>query len=110
MKWQQPILTTSVLASAELTRWRFVGFDGAPCAAGAKAVGVAECDTGAGNLAPVNALGVILVEAGAAVAAGAEVEADASGRAITLAEGRGNGTAMDAATAAGEVIRILRGI
>jgi hypothetical protein len=42
------------------------------------------------------------------VAQGAGVESDASGRAITLAAGVQAGRAVDAATAAGQIIRIDR--
>lgn len=110
MKSQQVILITSVVAAVELTRRRFVGFDGNVCANGAKALAVVEADTAAGNVAPANVLGVILVEAGAAISAGAEVQSDASGKAITKAAGVSNGIAWDVATAAGDVIRIVRGI
>lgn len=55
-------------------------------------------------------MGVILVEAGAAIAAGAEVESDANGKAITKAAGVANGIAWDAAAAAGDLIRVIRGI
>ncbi len=110
MKAQQVILVASVLAAANLTRQRFVGFDGNVCAAGAKALGVVEADTDANNMAPANLLGVILVEAGAAIAAGADVQSDATGRAITKAAGAANGIAWDAATGAGDLIRIVRGI
>lgn len=110
MKTQQPILTTSVITPLGLTQRRFVGFDGNPCAVGVKALGVAEADTDPDGVAPVTVLGAILVEAGAAIAAGAEVQADATGRAITKAAGVGNGYAWDAATAAGDLIRIVRGI
>lgn len=110
MKGQNVVLTMSVLALAALTRQRFIGLDGNPCAAGAKALAVAEYSSDAGNMAPGNVLGVILVEAGAAVAAGAEVQSDASGKAITKAAGIGNGFALDAATADGDIIRIVRGI
>lgn len=110
MKPQQVILTASVIALANLTARRFVGFDGGVCAAGAKALGVVEVDTDADNVAPANVLGIVLVEAGAAIAAEADVESDADGRAITKTTGAANGTALDAATAAGEMIRIVRGI
>ena len=109
MKTQQVLLTTSLLAAAALSARRFAGFDGNPCAAGVKPLGVTELDTDAGNMAPVNVMGIVLVEAGAAVAQGAEVQADATSRAITKAAGVSAGTALDAATAAGEIIRILRG-
>ncbi len=110
MKTQQILLTTSVLALADLTQHRFVGFDGNVCAAGVKALGVIAVDTEADNMAPADVTGIILVEAGAAIAAGAEVEADASGCAIAKTTGVGNGYAWDTATAAGDVIRIVRGI
>ena len=51
---------------------------------------------------------LILVESGAAVAVGAEVESDASGRAITKSAGVGAGVARDEATGAGQYIRVLR--
>lgn len=110
MKPQNVILTASVLAIADLSAQRFVGFDGGVCAEGAKALGVAEVDTGSDNMAPANVLGVILVEAGAAIAAGVEVQADSQGRAITKAAGAANGIAWDTAAAAGDLIRIVRGI
>ena len=55
-------------------------------------------------------LGVVKVEAGAAVALGATVASDASGRAITHVSGEGNtiaGYALQAASAAGEIIEVL---
>ena len=70
----------------------------------------AETAADIGEQAPVNTHGILLVEAGAAIAAGAEVESDANGKAITKAAGISNGFALDAAAAAGDVIRIVRGI
>lgn len=110
MKAQQVILVSSILAASALTRQRFVGFDGNPCADGAVALGAAEVDTDAGNMAPINVTGILLVEAGAAVAVGVEVQSDASGRVIPKAAGISNGYALDAASDAGELIRIVRGI
>ncbi|AYQ43834.1 DUF2190 domain-containing protein [Burkholderia lata] len=110
MKTHHPILTTSVTAAAGLNRFQFVGFDGGVCAAGAKALGVAETTADVGEQASVNLLGVILVMAGAPVDQHAEVESDAAGQAIPKATGASNGYALDVATAAGDVIRILRGI
>lgn len=110
MKTHSPILTLSMTAVAALTINRMVGLDGDVCAAGAKAAGMAQVNADAGEQTPVAALGVILVEAGAAITAGSEIESDASGRAIAKTTGLGNGHAMDAALAAGDVIRVLRGI
>lgn len=111
MTTHSPILTLTITALADIAQRRFVGLDGALCAAGAKALGVTELDVATGEQASVNAIGVILVEAGAAVSAGAAVQSDATGRAITIAADKApNGFALDAAVAAGDVIRIVRGI
>ncbi len=110
MKTQHICLTTTILAAAALVRNRFVGLTGSTCAAGAKALGIAQTNVDAGEQAPVAALGILIVEAGAAIAAGAEVESNATGQAITKATGVSNGFALDAATAAGDVIRVARGI
>ncbi|QOK96809.1 DUF2190 family protein [Ralstonia pseudosolanacearum] len=110
MKTQQICLTVSVLAATALTRLRFVGLAGGVCAGGAKALGTAETNADAGEQAPVNTHGVLLVEAGAVIAAGTEVESDANGCAIAKNAGISNGFALDAAAAAGDVIRIVRGI
>lgn len=108
MKTHQPLLTISIPCTVAITKRRFVSLAGAPTAAAAWSPGVAELDCDVGLQASVNTHGVILVEAGAAIAAGAQVEADASARAITLAAGVSLGRAMDAAAAAGDVIRVLR--
>ena len=106
-----PVLTVSVTAAADLNdERRFVGVDGNLAAAGAKALGTNNAAFAAGEQASVDAIGVILVEAGGAMAAGVEVQSDADGRAIELNGGASNGWALDAATAAGDVIRIVRGI
>lgn len=110
MKTHHPILTASITAAADLAVHIFVGFDGGVCGAGARAFGATETAADAGEQASANVLGIVLVTAGAAVAAGAEVESDASGHAVTLAAGVSNGVALDAATTPGDVIRIVRGI
>lgn len=111
VKTHHPILTTSITAAADLdSKHRFIGFDGDYCAAAARALGTLEVETDAGHQAPVNVLGIVLVEAGAAIDAGAAVEADADARAVTLDAGVSNGVAIDAAAAAGDIIRIVRGI
>lgn len=114
---QQTILTTTVVALAALTQQRFVGADNAPCQAGAIALGVAEVDGATGDTVPVNVLGIIAVEAGAAVERGKTVQSDADGCAIeqtaateTKPAGISNGLSLDEATAAGDIIRILRGV
>jgi len=108
MLTHHPILVISMVAAADLTRNRFIGADGDVCAAGALSPGVCEYDVAAGEQASVNAQGLIIVEAAGAVAVGAQVEADANGKAVTLASGKANGQALDAAAADGDLIRILR--
>lgn len=109
-KTYQPVLTTSVRAAGAIEKFRFVGFDGKQAGAGDKALGVANIEAAEGDVFPVDVLGIVLVEAGAAVNVGDEVEADAQGRAVSLDTGAGNGYALDAASAAGDVIRIVCGI
>lgn len=109
-KTAQILLITSITAVAALTRLRFVGLTGDVAGAGAKALGVAEVGADLGEVASVSTHGILLVTAGAAIAAGAEVEVGANGKAITKAAGIGNGYALDAANADGDIIRIVRGI
>ncbi|HCY15612.1 MAG: DUF2190 domain-containing protein [Curvibacter sp. GWA2_64_110] len=110
MKTEQPILTTTVLAAAALPARRFVTTGGAVPAAGAKVLGVANANYDQGEQAGVGVLGILLVEAGAAVAVDDDVQTDATGRAITKAAGVYAGRALDAAGAAGVLIRVACGI
>lgn len=110
MKTAQPIAITTVAATAALTRMRFVAFNGAPAAASVRALGVAEVDADLGEQAPIMYAGIALVEAGAAIAQGAMVTTDATARAVTNAAptlANHCGFALDAASAAGDVIRVM---
>lgn len=106
MKTHQPLLTISIPCTVAITKRRFVTNAGAPAGNGVYAPGVAELDCDPGLQASVNTHGVVLVEAGAAIAVDAQVQSDASARAITLAAGVSLGRAIDAAAAAGDVIRV----
>lgn len=108
MKTEKILLTTSILALVALTRFRFVSFLGGIPAAGAAVLGVSVTNFDAGEQAGVNTHGDILVEAGAAIAVGVEVESDATGRAITKTTGVAFGRARDVAAAAGDIIRVLK--
>ncbi|MBH2010287.1 MAG: DUF2190 family protein [Xanthomonadaceae bacterium] len=108
MKTEKILLVATIAAAVALSRFRLVGFTGNPAALGERALGVPVTDFDAGEQAGVATHGEILVEAGAAVAVGAQVQSDASGRAITLDTGVAFGTARDAAAAAGDIIRVLR--
>lgn len=106
-------------ASAAITKARLVKQTGnqtvAPCAASTdRPIGVAQLDISAseataGKGTGVMVLGVAWTEAGAAVALGARVMSDASGRAITAATATNIpcGVAMKAAGGAGELIPVL---
>lgn len=106
MKTSVIIATISVLATAALTKHRFATTAGAVPAAGVWCPGVANAAYDIGEQAGIDSHGVLVVEAGAAVAVDAEVQTDASGRAITKAAGIGLGRALDAAGAAGDFIRV----
>ena len=108
MQTEKISLVVTVLAAAALVRYRFVDFAGAPAAAGVRVLGVPQAEFDAGEQAGIAARGEVLVEAGAAVAVGDEVQSDASGRAITKAAGIAFGVARDPALAAGDYIRVLR--
>ena len=108
MKTEKILLAVTIAAAAALTRFRFVDFTGNVASAGERALGVPSTDFDTGEQASVATHGEILVEAGAAVAVGAEVESDASGRAVTKTTGVAFGVARDAAAAAGDIIRVLR--
>lgn len=72
--------------------------------AGVKPLGVSTYDAAIGAKLPI-ARGhkVFPVEAGAAIAPGAEVQSDATGRAIPLAAGRPAGMCLNNITAAGQI-------
>ena len=108
MKTEKILLAVTIAAAAALTRFRFVDFTGNVASAGERPLGVATTDFDTGEQASVATHGEILVEAGAAVAVGAEVESDASGRAVTKTTGVAFGVARDAAAAVGDIIRVLR--
>jgi hypothetical protein len=97
-----------MLAAVALTANRFVTVAGGVPAAGDWCPGVANDNFDAGEQAGVNTHGALLVVAGAAIAAGADVQTDAQGRAITRAAGVSLGRSLDAAVAAGDIIRVLR--
>lgn len=134
-KTKQPILTTSLKAAATVVRNRFAGFDGNYCGAGERPLGVFADDTPSGEYAPVDVVGITLVISGGAITAGAPVASDADGYAVAAAaasvavpagstpvtsdgaqptlEVSGGylpeavaGYALDAATDAGEIIRV----
>lgn len=82
----------------------------AQCVAKDTSVGVSGYDGANGAEIKVFGRGkglILPITAGAAIAAGAEVESDAEGRAITLAAGKALGYCMTAVAALGEDAEIL---
>jgi hypothetical protein len=75
--------------------------------AGAAAYGILQNKPGPNQAADVGILGVSKAAAGAAVAAGAALQVDGTGRLITLTgTNRRVATAIEAATAAGQLITV----
>lgn len=110
-KLYKPLLIDSIKATANLPKQRFIGFDGNVCSAGAKAYGICDVETDAGQFAPAAILGILLVEAGGAISAQSKITSDANGRATTITSTEEvNGYSLDTATAEGDIIRIVRGI
>ncbi len=102
------ILTHSVTAAGTVSASRFVTPAGAQAGADANTLGVSRFAGVVGEKLAVDVLGTAVVEAGAAVSAGATVKSDASGRAITwVTSGAKVGLALDAAGAAGAFIEVL---
>ena len=85
---------------------RFVNFKGAQAKVGDAVLGVAPYDVETGDTAAVDVVGIAVVESGGAVAIGAGVGADAQGCAVSDPL-KIVGTALTAATAAGETVRVL---
>lgn len=96
----------TIQASGALVSHRFVGTNFAQAGAAANTLGVAAYD-GIDEATTIDTLGVISVEAGAAVAAEALIETDASGRGITRAAGPIVARTIDAASAAGDLMRCV---
>jgi hypothetical protein len=83
-------------AAAQTSTHRFIAADGSVCGAGEKAYGITEAGAeAAGKSLDVVLNGEVLIELGGSVSAGAEVESDANGCAVTLSTGKSNGIVRD---------------
>lgn len=102
-----PVLTLSVKAAGAVAARRFVTPAGAQAGAGAGALGVSGFAAASNEMVNVVALGTAVVEAGAAFALGAALQADADGRAITKDAGATVARALQAAGAAGDLVEVL---
>jgi hypothetical protein len=113
-----PLLLKSFTAAAVIAPYRIVKFSALDTVTPATAatdslIGVnSDLTPAIGERCDTVMLGIAFIEAGAAIAQGAMVTADAVGRAVTAAPAAGvnnrvAGVALEAASAAGDVIRVL---
>ncbi|HSL87606.1 MAG TPA: capsid cement protein [Bacteroidales bacterium] len=109
MKTEQPVLITSIKCEiAEgAVKHRFIRFNGFYGEEGYKSLGVCNANTAFGEMIPVMAKGIAIVETGGPVNQGSPVESFDDGVALTQTTGPLEGYALDAASGAGELIRIL---
>jgi hypothetical protein len=107
------LLSLSVAAAGAVASGRFINQAGAYPAAGGLPIGCAACDGEAGDLIPVDVIGVTDAVAGAAIVKDAPLMLDAAGKVVTHDGAAGKhavGRAMQAAAADGDVIEILLAI
>lgn len=101
-------LALAVTAAGTIAANRFVTPAGAQAGADANTLGVCRQAAVVNDKVTVDVLGTAVVEAGAAISAGATLKTDATGRAITWAtSGAKVGLALEAATGAGQFIEVL---
>lgn len=109
MKNSISLLALTMIATGAITSNRFVTPAGALAGAGVNAQGVSDTDAGIGDSVAVHVLGTAVVETGAAIAAGAPIQTDATGRAITKAAGVTVARLApgEVATAAGQFVEVV---
>jgi len=103
----QSACAITVIATGPIVSHRFVGVTSAQAGAAANTLGVSAYDALTGDATTIDTLGVVSVEAGAAVALGDLIETDASGRAITRTGGPIVARSLDVAAVAGDLIRCV---
>lgn len=112
MAYEIPGFSFTLPAKVDLNnQWRFVNIDATGNAlyasADGRVIGVLNNKPKATQPATIVQNGVAMVEAGAAIALGADVSAGANGVALTAASGIKTGVALEAATATGQIIAVL---
>lgn len=103
------LLALPVLATAAITANRFITPAGAPTGAAGNAQGIAQTDAAIGAKVTTTVLGTEVVETGAAIAAGALIESDATGRAVTKSAGitLARLAPGEVATSAGQFVEVI---
>lgn len=109
MKTEIVLLIFSITALVASTKNLIANVSGGLCNATDVPLGVINADTDAAEMMPVATNGIVLVYSGAAIAIGDLVKSDADSKAIatTTNDKLVVGKALDAATAADELIRVL---
>lgn len=103
------LLALPQTATGVITANRFVTPAAAVAGAGLNAQGVAQNAAAIGEKITTTVMGTEVVETGAAIAAGALIECDATGRAITKAAGvtLGRLAPGESASAAGQFVEVI---
>jgi len=103
-----PLLTLTIAASGAIVANRFVTPVNDQAVADENTLGVSRTAAADTESVSIDVLGTTVVEAGAAVAAGATLKSDANGKAITwAASGAKVAIALEAAAADGDFIEVL---
>ena len=109
MKTEQILLITSITALVDSTKNLIANVSGGLCNATDVPLGTINADTNASEEMPVSVSGISLVKAGASITIGDLIKSDANSKAIatTTNDKLVLGKALDAATGADELIRVL---
>jgi hypothetical protein len=108
MKQSIPVLTLTQVLTATVAANRFTTVAGIQTGADLNALGVSRTGGISGERVPVDVLGTTIIESGAAIAAGATLKSDATGRGITwVTSGARLAIALEAAGGAGEFIEAV---
>lgn len=114
MSYEEKLTSISLIADGDQSsnQYKFMKGDTTGVAlqdgAGGVCIGVLQNDPTDGKVATVGVFGVSKVVAGAAVSLWDNIQSDTAGRAVTAStEDYSQGIALEAATAAGEVIAVL---
>lgn len=100
-------MTITVEATGDVSEGRYVTALGAQAGDGDAAIGVARTDEVSGRPVAVDVIATVDMVAGAAIAKGARVQANADGLPITKDAGADNGIALTAAANPGDIVKIL---
>lgn len=108
--YEIPNMRFSAEAGAAVKRRRFVKINadekGVQAGAGEVVIGASMVDADVSEVLEI-ANGIVMVEAAAAIEAGAEVQSDADGKAVTKVEGVTVGVAMTNASGNGALVSVL---